>query len=154
MHLKISANLVLLGYGTATGWLSPALSVLRTEDTPLKTGPLTNDNLSWLGGISSLGSIVGTFIFGFLASYIGCKRAMSYLGIPSISFWIFVFYGDTLYQLLIGRFVMGFTAGGIQSGVIIYISKISNDKWVLKKYMRTPKVTWKNAARNVVECVT
>lgn len=122
-----TANLVLLAHGTVAGWLSPALSVLLTEETPLTTGPLSNHEVSWLGGISSLGSIFGTFIFGFLASYLGCKRAMSYLALPAISFWLLVFFGDTLMKLMTGRFIMGLTAGGIQSGIIIYISEISND---------------------------
>lgn len=119
---------MLLGHGSISGWLSPALSVLLTDNTPLNTGPVSNHDVAWLGSISSLGSIVGTFIFGFLASFLGCKRAMFYLGLPGITYWILVFYGDTLSHLLMGRFVMGFTAGGIQSGIIIYISEISNDK--------------------------
>lgn len=124
---SITANTVLLGHGTISGWLSPALSVLLSDDTPLKTGPLTNHDVSWLGSISSLGSIVGTLIFGVLASCMGCKRAMLYLALPSISFWVLVFVGDTLSHLLMGRFIMGFTAGGIQSGIIIYVSEIAND---------------------------
>lgn len=119
---------MLLGYGSAVSWLSPALSVLLIDTTPLKTGPLTNHDVSWLGSISSLGSIIGTFVFGCLVYSIGCKRAMLYLGLPSISFWILVFFGDTLNHLLIGRFIMGWTAGGVQSGIIIYVSEISNDK--------------------------
>lgn len=124
---------MLLAHGSVAGWLSPALSVLLSaEETPLTTGPLSNHEVSWLGGISSLGSIVGTFIFGFLASYLGCKRAMSYLALPSISFWLLVFFGDTLHHLLTGRFIMGLTAGGIQSGIIIFISEISNNKLVYR----------------------
>lgn len=123
------ANLVIVGHGSIAGWISPALSVLLTEETPLTDdGPLTNEEVSWLGSISSLGSIVGTFIFGGLSSLIGCKRAMIFLALPSIAFWILIHFGDTFFYLLLARCTFGLTAGGIQSGVIIYVSEISNDK--------------------------
>lgn len=125
-----TANLVLVGHGSISGWLSPAISLLQSEDSPLTTGLLTNDEISWLGSISSLGSIVGTIIFGVLSSLLGCKRAMIFLGLPSIIFWILVYVGYAFYHLLSARFTMGFTAGGIQSGIILYVSEISNDKLV------------------------
>lgn len=110
------------------GWLSPSIHVLMSNDTPLVTGPLSPQDLSNVGSISSLGSLFGTFVFGYLASFIGCKRAMVFLGLPSIIFWLLIFFGDSLCELLIARFVMGCTAGGVQSGIIIYVSEISNDK--------------------------
>lgn len=113
-----------------SGWLSPALSVLQSNDSPLTTGSLSNEEISWFGSISSIGSIVGTFIFGGLSWLIGCKRAMVFLGLPSIVFWILIYVGDEFHHLLSARFSMGLTAGGIQSGIIIYVSEISNDKLV------------------------
>lgn len=81
-----------------------------------------------MGSISSTGSIVGTFIFGALSSLIGCKQAMIFLALPSIIFWILVYFGDALCHLLIARFTMGLTAGGVQSGIIIYVAEIANDR--------------------------
>ncbi|XP_031619137.1 facilitated trehalose transporter Tret1-like [Contarinia nasturtii] len=121
------ANTVLVAHGSISGWLSPALDVLLSDDTPLIDGEISNEELSWLGSISSLGSIVGTFIFSILSSLLGCKRAMIFLALPSIVFWLLVFYGEYLLHLLIARFIMGMTAGGIQSGIIIYVAEISND---------------------------
>lgn len=119
---------MLVAHGSVSGWFSPALDVLLSEETPLVDGELSNEEVSWLGSISSLGSIVGTIIFGFLSCLIGCKRAMIFLALPSIIFWLLVVFGDYLYHIMLARFIMGMTAGGIQSGVIIYVSEISNDK--------------------------
>ena len=119
---------MLVGHGSISGWFSPALDILLSEETPLIDGEITNEEVSWLGSISSLGSIVGTVIFGLLTWLIGCKRAMIFLALPSITFWLLVFFGDYLYHIMIARFIMGMTAGGIQTGVIIYVSEISNDK--------------------------
>lgn len=102
--------------------------MLVSDDTPLDTGPLTNEEISFLGSISSIGSLIGIFIFGGLSSMLGCKRAMIFLGLPSITFWILVHFGDTFYHLLFARCTMGLTASGIQSGIILYVSEISNDK--------------------------
>ncbi|XP_055304278.1 facilitated trehalose transporter Tret1-like, partial [Sitodiplosis mosellana] len=127
IYAAIVANLVLVGHGSISGWFSPALDILLSEDTPLVDGEISNEEVSWLGSISSLGSIVGTVIFGLLTWNIGCKRAMIFLALPSITFWLLVFLGHYLYHIMIARFIMGMTAGGIQSGVIIYVSEISND---------------------------
>lgn len=51
-----------------------------------------------------------------------------FLGLPSIIFWLSIFFGEAFWHLLAGRFSMGLTAGGVQSGIIIYVSQISDDR--------------------------
>lgn len=110
------------------GWFSPALPVLLSDNTPLISGPMTNEELSWVSSITCIGAIVGTFIFGLLSSQIGSKRAMTFLAFPSITYWILVGFGNTFYHLLAARFITGLTVGGMNSGVSLYVSEISNDK--------------------------
>lgn len=55
------------------------------------------------------------------------KRAMSFLAFPAITYWILVRFGNTFYCLLAARFITGWTVGGMQSGVALYVSEISND---------------------------
>lgn len=57
----------------------------------------------------------------------GCKNSMLFLGLPSITFWLSIYFGDTFNDLLFGRFCYGLTAGGVQSGIIVFVSEISND---------------------------
>ncbi|XP_031622987.1 facilitated trehalose transporter Tret1-like isoform X2 [Contarinia nasturtii] len=123
----VAANIIFLGHGSMNGWLSPALPLLLSESTPLKTGVLTNEMLSWLGSISALAGLLGTFMFGFIITYLGCKRSMLLLSIPCLSFWALVFFGDTYYHLLLARFFNGITGGGIQSSMVLYISEIANN---------------------------
>lgn len=110
------------------GFFSPSLPLLLSDDTPLKTGPITNEQLSWLGAMNSVGSIVGTFIVGAISALMGSKRAMTFIAYPTIAFWLLIYFGDTFYHILIARFCGGLTGGGMQSGVVLYISEISNDK--------------------------
>lgn len=59
--------------------------------------------------MSSLGAIVGTFVFGVMSSMIGSKRAMTYLAFPAIAYWILIHFGDTYYHLFWARASAGLT---------------------------------------------
>lgn len=58
----------------------------------------------------------------------GSKRATELLALPAIAVWLFIHFGDTFYCILIARFFVGLCGGGFQSGVVLYVSEISNDK--------------------------
>lgn len=99
-----------------------------SDETPLKTGPLTNDQLSWIGSINSIGAILSSLTFGIITLYLGAKRTILFLAVPSIAFYMLVFFGDTYYHLLIARFCVGWSGGGIQTTLILYIAEIANNK--------------------------
>lgn len=126
--------------GTMNGWLSPALPELLSEqNTPLTTGPLTNEQLSWIGSINALSGIFGTFSLGCVTAYWGCKRAALLLSITCFAFWTLIFFGDSYYHVLIARFCMGTTGGGVQTTIILYISEISNNEYEDRRF------SWTNA---------
>lgn len=77
--------------------------------------------------ISALAGILGTFMFGFIITYMGCKRSMLLLSVPCLSFWALVYFGDTYYHILLARFFNGITGGGIQSTIVLFISDIANN---------------------------
>lgn len=110
------------------GWLSPALPLLLSDESPLKTGPITNEELSWIGAMNSVGALCGTFISGLISAFMGSKRAMTFIAYPSIAFWLLIHFGDTFYHILLARFFCGLTGGGFQSGIVLYVSEIANDK--------------------------
>lgn len=70
----------------------------------------------------------GTVIFGYITMLMGCKRAMLFLALPSIMFWILVYFGNTYDHILLARFTSGWVDGGALTTVILYISEISNNK--------------------------
>lgn len=106
-YASISANIIMLGHGCIVGWISPAMPLLLSENTPLKTGPLTTDQLSWIGSINAIGALFGTFTFGLFTTKFGCKRTMTFLTIPSVIFWLAVYFGNTYFHLLFARFSTG-----------------------------------------------
>lgn len=118
----------MFGHGTIVGWVSPALPLLLSDDTPLISGPLTNVQLSWIGSLPSFAAIFGTTTFGYISSVMGVKRAMIFLTFPSMLFWFFVYFGNTYQYLYFARLAAGISGGGMQSTVILYISEIANNK--------------------------
>lgn len=118
----------MLSYGCIVGWFSPAVPILLSPNTPLSSGPLTNDQLSWVGSINGIGSLIGILTFGSLTSFMGCKRTMLFLICPSLAFWFLIYYGDLYIHILVARFLVGWTAGGIETTTVLYVSEISNNK--------------------------
>lgn len=98
---------------TVMGWVSPTISILLSDDTPLTSGPLNSDELSWISSITNIGAFCGILTFGILNSSLGCKRTMLFLGFPSASFWILIYFGKTYYHVLVARFFAGWTGGGM-----------------------------------------
>lgn len=92
------------------------------------TGVITSDELAILTCMSSVGAVAGTFLFGLISSKVGCKRANAYLAFPAITYWLLVHFGNSVYYLILARFIAGLTIGGMQSGVALYVAEISNDE--------------------------
>lgn len=110
------------------GWPASATATLTSKDSPLENGPLTNEQISWVGSMNSVGSVVGTLLFGFLTAKLGCKRATHLLAPPAILNWVLIFFGNTYYHILIARFLGGLSAGGAHNTVVLYIAEIANNE--------------------------
>lgn len=95
----------MLGHGTILGWISPAITKLSSPDTPLETGPLTSLEISWIAAITSIGAMCGSLTFGFIAAWLGCKRTMMFLALPTSIFWVLIYFGNTYYHILMARYL-------------------------------------------------
>lgn len=89
------------------GWVSTTLPQLISETTPLHTGPLTNDEVSWIGSINALAAFVGTVVAGVLIVLLGSKRTMLFFAVPCVLFWTLIYIGDSYSYVLFARFVTG-----------------------------------------------
>lgn len=112
--------------------VSPALPLLASNETPLVSGPLTNEQISWIGSINCIGGLLGSISLGYFTILWGCKRVSLFLAFPTILFWLLVYFANEYYHILIARFLAGWTGGGVQSVVILFISEIANDEYVFK----------------------
>lgn len=81
---SISANSIMVGYGCAIGWLSMALPLLQSDDSPLDSGKLTIDEMSWIGSVVSIGALVGNFFCGYIVTIIGARHTIFMIGFPQL----------------------------------------------------------------------
>lgn len=123
-----TANLLMIGYGLIVGWVSPALPILASENTPLVSGKLTNEEISYIGSVNCLGALFGCISFGFFISVFGCKKLLLFSTFPCIAFWFLIYFGNHYYYILLARFGGGFVGGGLQTIILLFIAEIANDK--------------------------
>lgn len=124
-YATFCANLLCLGYGLATGWTSAAIPLLKSPMTPLKSGPLTNDEASLIGSILTIGGVLGTLLFGYAANSIGRKKSILMMVFPQMVGWILICFAESAVLLITFRFLAGVSAGGILTVVSGYITEIS-----------------------------
>lgn len=75
-------NVIAIAYGCSNGWNSPAILLLRAEDSPLSTGAITVNEQSWIGAIQAVGAVFGNLLFGWVANRFGRKYPICILALP------------------------------------------------------------------------
>lgn len=81
---SISANSIMVGYGCAIGWLSMALPLLNSDDSPLDTGKLTISEVSWIGAVVCIGALIGNLVSGYIVTIIGSRHTIFMIGFPQL----------------------------------------------------------------------
>lgn len=104
--------------------------LVSKENPPLASGPLTSEQISWVGSLNCIAAIIGSATFGYFTPLIGSKRSLIVLASPLVAFWLIIYFSQTYYHVLIARFIGGWTASGIQGGTILFVSEIANDEYV------------------------
>uniref|UniRef100_A0A336MU94 CSON006792 protein n=1 Tax=Culicoides sonorensis TaxID=179676 RepID=A0A336MU94_CULSO len=122
------ANLVTISYGASCGWTSPMIPILQSHKTPLRNGPLNDDQISWIGSLICVGAVLGTLIFGWICNKFGRKISIICLSFPQLVSWILILIGTDVNYLYFARFVAGLTAGGVFIAIPLYISEIADTR--------------------------
>lgn len=127
-YATFCANLLCVSYGLATGWTSAAIPLLKSPQSPLKSGMITSEEASLIGSLLTIGGIVGTLVFGFFSTIFGRKNSMLLMAFPQIIGWVLIPLAETSLLLIVFRFLAGFSAGGVLTVVSGYITEISSVK--------------------------
>ncbi|XP_044753427.1 facilitated trehalose transporter Tret1-like [Coccinella septempunctata] len=106
-------------------WTSPTLPKLTgIEDNPLHR-IITPDEQSLLGSIPILGSLVGTFLSGYLAKIYGRKPIFIFLGIPALASYAIIAVSTNIWQLYTARIIGGFALGGFFTVDTMYFAEVA-----------------------------
>lgn len=141
----------MFGFGTGIGWLNPALQLLQSHESPLASGALTTEEVSWIGSILSLGALAGNVLVGYLIIVIGAKNVVMLLGIPQLVnqiildcirhkidififylkvAWLLMFFGTETFHLYASRFLVGLFGGGGQISISLFVAEIADNKYL------------------------
>ncbi|KAJ9589408.1 hypothetical protein L9F63_017387 [Diploptera punctata] len=114
-------------YGSATGWLSPTLPFLQSNNSAIGIPPITEEEASWLSSLPFLGALVATPVFSFICQYFGRKAGGYVTVMPAIVSWIIIIFSNSILQLYIARFLVGLAFGGIIVFVPMYTGEMAED---------------------------
>lgn len=59
-------DLLAFSYGASCGWPSASIPILKSDDTPLESGPITASEASWIASGICLGGFVGNLVIGWV----------------------------------------------------------------------------------------
>lgn len=80
--LSIAVNLTAFIFGIVIGFTGPNLELFKSENSPLASGSITNDEESWISSLAAFGAMGFTLVFGWLSEKFGRKTAILLIGIP------------------------------------------------------------------------
>lgn len=111
------------------GWISPALEILQSEDSPLPSGPLNMNELSIITAISCVGGIITSIIAGWIADRIGRKKTLIIFNFTFVAGWLLVYFAKSGTYLNVSRLLNGLGGGVGYIVVPIFVTEISEDRW-------------------------
>lgn len=62
----MTMNLLAFSYGATCGWASSSIPILRSDDTPLETGPISISDASWIASGNCFGGFFGNLLVGWV----------------------------------------------------------------------------------------
>lgn len=65
----ITMDLLAFSYGATCGWSSASIPILKSDDTPLDSGPISTDDASWIASGICIGGLAGNFFIGWASSW-------------------------------------------------------------------------------------
>ncbi|XP_068151048.1 facilitated trehalose transporter Tret1 [Drosophila tropicalis] len=123
--VTLLVNIATFCHGLGAGWISPVMRDLQTENSPLPFEVYVNE-ISWIGSIVGIGSVVGNLLAGLLQDRIGRKLVMYGIAIPYTSFWLLIYFAQSVEYLYVGRFLAGMTGGSSYVVLPTFISEIAD----------------------------
>jgi len=142
----LAANVGALSSGLAIGYSAILLPQLRPEpnrlDDFLSNGdgvfnasstlyrPFTADpdQGSWIASVFGLGAIFGGLMSAFLGNKFGRRVSLMMLAAPDLFGWILVASAQNLAMMILGRFLLGFSAAGYSPNIQIFVGEITQAK--------------------------
>ncbi|XP_043268933.1 facilitated trehalose transporter Tret1-2 homolog [Venturia canescens] len=119
------AGLMAMQAGMTLGWTSPILPYLKSEESFLLPGEVTDTEESWICSLLAVGAILGAVPAGKVADMIGRKSAIIVTSVPFLISWLMLIFLRDLTSVYVARFIGGIGAGAACVTVPVYIGEIA-----------------------------
>ncbi|PSN54583.1 hypothetical protein C0J52_07381 [Blattella germanica] len=120
----VKVNITSIVHGAGLAWLSPNLTILQSEDSPIGR-PISNEEGSWLGSLLCLGACIGTPVYHLLTYYCSRKLTGYLVALPYLITYILTIRADSIFILYIARFISGLGTAATTAFCPIYVTEIS-----------------------------
>ncbi|KAI8423632.1 hypothetical protein MSG28_012693 [Choristoneura fumiferana] len=120
------ATITVLTYGLQSGWMSPFIIVLQSENSPSGYS-LSNYEISWIASGISVLAIISAVIFSYIADAIGRRYTLIMIAIPQIFGFALKLVSAHPICLFVSQAFCGIAGGGVYCVAPIYIKEISQD---------------------------
>ncbi|KAK0086477.1 hypothetical protein PV325_003136 [Microctonus aethiopoides] len=127
----IAGNMCVMAGGAMLGWSSPIISKLKedpiNDDNPLGR-TIDDTEASWIGSLTPVGALIGSFMAGYLAERWGRRITLLLSVIPFSLCWLLIAVANTVEIIYVARLIGGvalaipFTVLPMYAGEIAEIS--------------------------------
>jgi SP family facilitated glucose transporter-like MFS transporter 8 len=123
----IAATLGALAAGMVLGWTSPA-GENGINLANLYGIPISADEFSWIGSLTTLGAATICIPIGILADLTGRKTAMLLMVVPFTIGWLLIIFSKSVVIFCVARFILGISSGAFCVAAPLYTAEISEDE--------------------------
>lgn len=125
----LCGNVIAIAYGSGCGWPSAAYSVLNSNaETPLQSGSMNVDELSWMVSLMCIGGFIGNIFYGCITNRYGRKLPLLSLAMPMTISWCLIIYATSPVYLYAARMLCGFAGAGAFIFLPLFVAEISEDR--------------------------
>ncbi|XP_056631386.1 facilitated trehalose transporter Tret1-like isoform X1 [Diorhabda sublineata] len=122
------ASLLMFMAGTSCCWSSPEIPKLLNATTNPFERVVTEEEISWISSLLTLGAVTAPFLFGFLADKIGRKSTILLVGVPFFISYVMLATGEVIEVFYCARILSGIGVGGTFTMVPMYIGEIAESR--------------------------
>ncbi|XP_070168756.1 facilitated trehalose transporter Tret1 isoform X1 [Polyergus mexicanus] len=123
----VIVNLSSVSYGFMMGWQSPSVPQLQNPLPVVGSGPMTDENISWMNGILTLVGTFMTMLLLVIPDKFSRKRFGYVLTLPMMLSWLLIIFATEHMHIYIAKALNGITGAGVFFIVSNYVSEISSD---------------------------
>ncbi|XP_044593928.1 facilitated trehalose transporter Tret1-like [Cotesia glomerata] len=124
----IAVSINVIASGVMLCWTSPILMMLQenpvNKENPLGR-PISNEEVSWVGGLATAGSVISCLIPGYLADKWGRRVALLISVAPAVLSWVLVFLANRIEFLYASRLISGLAVSFTFGLISIYVGEIA-----------------------------